>query len=117
MINFAAFHVATVLDGRCAHNFAQDGEVSVWRDGQTYIYAVEPGMIPAFFQWANDVFCSDHTEERLVGSARDGWRVAGGFTVPEGAPDDDSPDFDGWIETVFLPALDQWRNEYAPAPV
>lgn len=111
---FAALHVATVLDGRCAHNFAQDGEVSVWRDGQTYIYEVEPGMIPAFFRWASNVFCSDHTEERLVGSARDGWRVAGGFNPPAGAPEDDDPNFQVWLEGSYLPALDVWRNEYAP---
>ena len=115
-MNFGAYHVATVLDGRAAHNFAQDGEVSVWRDGQTYIYDVPSYLIPEFFRWANDVFCYDQTEERLVGSARDGWRVArGGFAAPSGAPEDDSPNFQAWLEGSYLPALTAWRNEYAPS--
>jgi hypothetical protein len=77
-MSFAALHVATVLDGRPRHCFAQDGEVSVWRDGQTYIYEVPADRVKEFFAWASEVFCAD--DERLVGTAAKGWRVKGGFT-------------------------------------
>lgn len=114
--NFAAYHVATVVDGQ--YSPAQDGDLLIRDDNKTYIYrGIEVAHHAAFFAWATGLFCDGDEPSRLEGSARDGWRVEGGFVPPQPIPADDSDEYQAWLDGPYAEALVRWEGEYRPVVV
>lgn len=111
--DFAAYHVATVRDGEA--NPAQPGDLTVYDDGRTYIYrGLEARWHAGFFAWASGLFADKDEPHRLVGSARDGWRVEGGFEPPQPIPAEDSDEYQAWLDGPYDEALRAWECEYRP---
>lgn len=110
--NYGAYHHATVVDGQ--YSPAEPGDLLIRDDTRTYIYrGIEPKQAAAFFAWATSRFCDGDEPKRLVGSARDGWRVEGGFVPPEPIPADDD-EYQAWLDGPYAEALVRWEGEYRP---
>lgn len=112
--DFAAYHVASVRDG--GYNPAQPGDLTIHDDVTTYIYrGIEPQHHAAFFDWATGLFTGDKdTPHRLAGSAEAGWHVEAGFSAPQPIPDDDTDEYQVWLDGPCADALRSWENEDRP---
>lgn len=96
----------------------RDGGVTLERDGDiaihdgvlTYVYRNVPATeMSEFFDWATNLFCDKDDPSRLRG-----WHVEGGFDPPEPIPDDDSDEYQSWLDGPYAEALKAWINEDRP---
>ncbi len=92
----------------------RDGDITIHDDVTTYVYrGIEAAEMGAFFDWATGLFCDRDEPHRLAGRAGS-WEVEGGFALA-GAPDDDSDEYQAWLDGPYAQALEAWTNEDRPA--
>lgn len=115
--DFAAYFFADWRAGAMPKDILP-GDLIVRHDGATSIYRdVEARWHGAFFDWASSVWSRNDEQTRLAGSVADGFDVES-YTMSDiydGAPEEDSDEYQDWLDHTYSPHIAAWQTEHRPA--